>query len=61
MNEVIKLNYPIHSTWEEALDKDDYIRIDVDITIDRNSPKSIGEISNKLNKILNDINSFYST
>lgn len=53
-------NYPIHITQEKSIDSDDYIRVSIDLTIDRNRPKSTDEILIALDSLFSKIRKIYS-
>lgn len=51
--------YPTNLTYELPLNKSDYIRINIDLTVDRNNLEQKGEVKKAIENIFSEIMAIY--
>lgn len=53
--------YPTNLTYELPINKNDYLRISIDLTVDRNNLPQKEEIKKRIENIFNEIMKIYKT
>jgi hypothetical protein len=53
------MTYPINLTQEENINNTDYIRINIDINIDRNNPAPLIDVKKSLESLFAEINKVF--